>query len=135
MPCEVCGSLSGLDPELYEYFGVSVCHSCKTEESTNSDYRLITKTQAKKDFLLTEEELNDVKLLPSFTKKNPHNPRWSDMKLFLRKHVREFALTKFGSIEKLGEALDARAEANNEKKTRKFVKKLKGKVLQPVSFD
>lgn len=122
--CEACGDESGLiDPELEASFKVSVCYGCK---DSNALYSVITKTQAKSEFLLTEEELADAQLLPSISRKNPHNPRWSDMKLYLRKQCRDFAIKKFGSEVELKAAIDGRVENKTDRKSKKFLKKLKG---------
>jgi DNA-repair protein complementing XP-A cells len=121
--CEACGSLIGIDSEFHDNFGVSVCFSCK---DSNELYGIITKTQARSEYLLTDEELADSILLPSISRKNPHNPRWADMKLYLRRQVREFAVKKHGSEKAMKEALANRTEARTDRKSKQFLKKLKG---------
>ncbi len=122
--CEACGDEAvPCDPEFEASFKVLVCYNCK---DTNTLYTVITKTQAKTEFLLTEEELADTLLLPSISRKNPHNPRWSDMKLYLRKQCRDFAIKKFGSQDQLKAALDGRVENKTDRKSKQFLKKLKG---------
>lgn len=122
--CESCCSSDGLiDTELYENFGVSVCLTCK---DSNEIYGIITKTQARNEYLLTDEELADSSLLPSVSRKNPHNPRWADMKLYLRRQVRDFAIKKHGSEEAIAEALSTRNETRTDRKSKQFLKKLKG---------
>ena len=121
--CEVCGSSTAIDAEFYENFRVVVCFSCK---DTDNIYTIITKTQARSEFLLTDEELADFALLPSISRKNPHNPRWADMKLYLKKQVRDYAIKKHGSEEALKLALSNRNEVRSDKKSKQFLKKLKG---------
>lgn len=121
--CEACSSSAGIDLESYENFGVSICYSCK---ESNILYGIITKTQARNDYLLTDEELADSTLLPSISRKNPHNPRWADMKLYLRRQVRDFAVNKHGSEESIKEALVNRNENRTDRKSKQFLKKLKG---------
>ena len=50
--CEECGAIAGIDPELYDNFSVVVCFSCK---ESNELYGIITKTQARIEYLLTDE--------------------------------------------------------------------------------
>lgn len=123
LACEVCGSSTAIDPEFYEAFHVVVCFSCK---DTDGLYTIITKTQARNEFLLTDEELADSALLPSISRKNPHNPRWADMKLYLKKQVREFSIKKHGSEEALKTALSNRIEVRSDRKSKQFLNKLKG---------
>lgn len=120
--CEACGS-SLIDPEYFDNFRINVCLSCK---ESNTLYTIITKTQAKNEYLLTDEELADASLLPSISRKNPHNPRWADMKLYLRKQVRDFSIKKHGSEEAIEEALSNRKSTKTDRKSKQFLKKLKG---------
>lgn len=122
--CEACGSSAAIDPEFYENFRVIVCLTCK---ESNEIYGIITKTQARNEYLLTDEELADSMLMPSISRKNPHNPRWADMKLYLRRQVRDFAIKKHGSEEAIKEALANKNEARTDRKSKQFLKKLKGK--------
>ena len=51
--CKHCGT-PDLDEQLKMVFGVKVCTNCKKE---NPDlYSLLTKTECKEDYLLTERE-------------------------------------------------------------------------------
>ena len=120
--CEACDS-TFIDPEYFEKFGVCVCISCK---DSNVIYGIITKTQARNEYLLTDEELADHSILPSISRKNPHNPRWADMKLYLRRQIRDFAIKKHGSEEAIKQALSSRNETRTDKKSKQFLKKLKG---------
>ena len=125
LACEACGSTT-IDPEFYENFGVYVCYSCK---DSNILFGIITKTQARNEYLLTDEELADSSILPSISRKNPHNPRWADMKLYLRRQVRDYAIIKHGSEEEIRKALSTRNETRTDRKSKQFLKKLKGKFL------
>ncbi|WYZ37234.1 hypothetical protein EsH8_II_000740 [Colletotrichum jinshuiense] len=115
--CADCGSLE-IDFVWDEVFGVHVCHACK--DAHPDKYSLLTKTECKEDYLLTDEELKDAALLPHLSRPNPHKSHWHDMMLFLRLQVEEYAFTtKWGSAEKL-DAEFARREA--DKKRRKEAK-------------
>lgn len=52
--CRECGSLE-IDWKWEEVFGCCVCASCK--ETYPEKYSLLTKTEAKEDYLITEREL------------------------------------------------------------------------------
>lgn len=121
--CDECLSVAPVDLDFYEKFGVLVCFSCK---ESNLLYELITKTQARNEYLLTDEELADSSLIPSFSRKNPHNPRWADMKLYLRLQIRNFSINKYGSEEAIKEALSTRNENRTDRKSKQFLKKLSG---------
>lgn len=129
--CEACGDFV-VDPEYLDQFGVQICYSCK---GTNPLYSLLTKTQARNEYLLTDEELADTSLMKSISKKNPHNPRWSDMKLYLRRQVKDFAIKKAGSEAALQEALGNRQETRSDRKSKQFLKKLKGNSRRTLKGD
>lgn len=94
--CHECGSLE-IDPNLYQNFRqVRVCRRCA--KSKPEKYSLLTKTECKEDYLLTEPELQDQNLLPRIEKPNPHG--FSRMQLFLRFQVEQFA-TKNGVHSKI----------------------------------
>jgi DNA-repair protein complementing XP-A cells len=125
--CELCGG-EQVDPELFAQFRVVVCYGCKDGARTETGaqlFALVSKTQAKADYLLTDEELADASLMPSISRKNPHNPHWSDMRLYLLKQVRDFALEKFGGEEGLQAAKAGRADTRVDRKSKKFLKALK----------
>lgn len=51
---------------------------------------LITRTEAKNEFLLKDCDFDLRKPpLKYISRKNPHNPRWGDMKLYLRLQVKK----------------------------------------------
>ena len=53
--CRECGSLE-IDWQWDDVFGCAVCHGCK--EKFPEKYSLLTKTEAKDDYLLTDREFN-----------------------------------------------------------------------------
>lgn len=63
-----------------------VIGDCRESEEK---YELITKTDAKNKYLLKDEDF-DVREPPLkfILRKNPHNPRWGEMKLFLELQVK-----------------------------------------------
>ncbi|KAL4912795.1 XPA protein C-terminus-domain-containing protein [Aspergillus aurantiobrunneus] len=116
--CRECGGLE-IDWKWEEELQCRVCHACK--EKFPERYSLLTKTEAKEDYLLTDPELRDEELLPHLERPNPHKSTWNNMMLYLRYQVEEYAFSekKWGSPE----ALDAEFERReNEKKRRREAK-------------
>ncbi|KAK3356760.1 XPA protein C-terminus-domain-containing protein [Lasiosphaeria hispida] len=121
--CRECKSVE-IDFVWEEVFGCAVCNKCK--EKLPEKYSLLTKTECKEDYLLTEPELKDPELLPHLSKPNPHKSHWHDMMLFLRYQVEEYAFKeKWGS----SEALDAEFEKREADKKRRKEAKFKEKLL------
>jgi DNA-repair protein complementing XP-A cells len=153
--CRECGSLE-IDWVWEEVFGCAVCHKCK--EAKPEMYSLLTKTECRDDYLLTERmfpsfqplciisflcrharlesmltrdwaaELKDEELLPHLNKPNPHKSHWHDMMLFLRYQVEAYA---FGP-KKWGspEALDAEFERREAEKKKRKEQKFKTKLQE-----
>ncbi|KAI0406403.1 XPA protein C-terminus-domain-containing protein [Xylaria palmicola] len=120
--CRECGNLE-IDFVWDEVFGCAVCGACK--EKFPEKYSLLTKTECREDYLLTDPELKDADLLPHLSRPNPHKSHWHDMMLFLRYQVEAYAFeTKWGSVEAL-DAEFARREADKKKrKEARFKEKL-----------
>lgn len=120
--CFECGR-----PELdFQFLGVfksRVCFKCKAEFPDK--YSLLTKTECKEDYLLTDPELRDVELMPHLLKPNPHNTTYSSMMLYLRYQVEEFAFKKWSGPEGLDKEYQRRVEEKRVKKDKKFENKLK----------
>ncbi|RYC58621.1 hypothetical protein CHU98_g7578, partial [Xylaria longipes] len=122
--CRECGNLE-IDFVWDEVFACAVCNACK--EKFPERYSLLTKTECREDYLLTDPELRDPELLPHLSRPNPHKSHWHDMMLFLRYQVEEYALgpKKWGSAE----ALDAEFERREVDKKRRKEAKFKEKLL------
>lgn len=151
--CRECGSIE-IDWKWEETLKCAVCSSCK--EKFPEKYSLLTKTEAKEDYLLTDRkqriglfsgrallrifanyvffstlshpaaELKDEELLPHLEKPNPHKATWNNMMLYLRFQVEEYAF----SPKKWGspEALDAEFEKREATKKRQREAKFKSKL-------
>ena len=136
--CRECGSLE-IDWQWEATFGCAICAGCK--ENYPEKYSLLTKTEAKDDYLLTDRrfanwckclnllciaELKDAELLPHLSKPNPHKTHWHDMMLFLRYQVEEYAFnTKWGSSEALDAEFEKREADKKKRKEEKFKSKLR----------
>ncbi|KAI8367611.1 XPA protein C-terminus-domain-containing protein [Radiomyces spectabilis] len=119
--CRDCGSMD-VDPIFYQIFHISVCPTCK--EKFPERYSLITKTEAKEDYLLTDPELRDKELLPYWLKPNPRKSTWNNMMLYVREMVEEYAFKKWGGAEGLDAEYERRMAQKKEKKDKKFKEKL-----------
>ncbi|PYH42388.1 DNA repair protein RAD14 [Aspergillus saccharolyticus JOP 1030-1] len=121
--CRECGSLE-IDWKWEEELKCRICHACK--EKFPERYSLLTKTEAKEDYLLTDPELRDTELLPHLERPNPHKSTWNNMMLYLRYQVEEYAFSdkKWGSPE----ALDAEFEKRENEKKRRREAKFKSKL-------
>jgi len=124
--CEECDK-DFADSYLYTTFDHSVCDDCKDMER-EGPHELITKTEAKKEFLLKDSDFEEGERganLRFLLRKNPHNPRYGDMKLFLRLQVEKRALEIWGSEAVLEEEHEKREEKKFTLKTKKYNKKMK----------
>ncbi|KAI8378210.1 XPA protein C-terminus-domain-containing protein [Choanephora cucurbitarum] len=119
--CKECQSLD-LDPVFFSVFHINLCPTCK--DKYPEKYSLITKTEAKEDYLLTDPELKDPELLPHWSKPNPHKSTWNDMMLYVREMVEEYAFKKWGGAEGLDAEYERRVAQKQEKKEKKFKEKL-----------
>ncbi|KAI3323940.1 DNA repair protein [Xylariaceae sp. AK1471] len=120
--CRECGNLE-IDFVWEEVFGCAVCGACK--EKHPEKYSLLTKTECREDYLLTEPELKDPELLPHLSRPNPHKSHWHDMMLFLRYQVEEYAFEKkWGSSGALDAEFERRETEKKKRKEAKFKEKL-----------
>ncbi|KAF2142770.1 uncharacterized protein K452DRAFT_326049 [Aplosporella prunicola CBS 121167] len=121
--CVECASPE-IDWAWADVFSMRVCHACK--ESLPEKYSLLTKTEAREDYLLTDSELRDASLLPRLERPNPHKASFHSMQLFLRCQVEEYAFSarKWGSAEALDEEFERRQVQRKERKEKKFNAKL-----------
>jgi len=122
--CQDCGSLE-IDFNWVDIFSCAVCNLCK--EKYPEKYSLLTKTEAREDYLLTNPELEDKDLLPRLEKPNPHKSTWNNMQLYLRYQVEEYAFSdkKWGSAEVLDAEFERREGVRKTRKEQKFKLKLK----------
>lgn len=119
--CFECGSIE-IDHKFFDNFNkIRVCRSCS--RANPDKYALLTKTECREDYLLTDPELRDTGLLPRIEKPNPHG--FSRMQLFLRFQVEEYAWKKWGSPEKLDEEWEKRETVRLQRKEKKYADKLK----------
>jgi DNA-repair protein complementing XP-A cells len=121
--CRECDTLE-VDWKWLEIFGLGVCNACK--EKFPEKYSLLTKTEAREDYLLTDPELKDENLLPHLERPNPHKSTWHNMFLYLRCQVEEYAFSekRWGSAEALDAEFERREAEKKKRKENKFKSKL-----------
>ncbi|OWR50806.1 DNA repair protein complementing XP-A cell [Danaus plexippus plexippus] len=96
--CLHCGSPF---PQSYllDTFDYNACDACRDDEDK---HELITRTEAKSEFLLKDCDL-DARPPPlrCVRRRNPHRARFAEMRLYLRVQVEQRALEVWGSEEQL----------------------------------
>ncbi|KAI4472305.1 hypothetical protein M0802_016957 [Mischocyttarus mexicanus] len=111
------------DSYLLQTFDLLVCDSCRDSEDKHS---LITKSEAKQEYLLRDYDFDKREpALKYITRKNPHNPHWGEMKLYLQLQIEQRALEVWGSEENLIEVKEKRDMKREETKIKSFNKKMK----------
>lgn len=120
--CSECHSIE-TDRNYRKHFQVLVCRDCI--DTYPEKYSLLTKTECKQDYLLTDPELKDASRLPFWEKPNPHKSTWSNMLLYLRSQVEAFAWDKWGTPEELDKEWEKRNQVKIDRKEKKRKEKLK----------
>ncbi|EHH23944.1 DNA repair protein complementing XP-A cells isoform X1 [Macaca nemestrina] len=120
--CEECGK-EFMDSYLMNHFDLPTCDNCR---DADDKHKLITKTEAKQEYLLKDCDLEKREPpLKFIVKKNPHHSQWGDMKLYLKLQIVKRSLEVWGSQEALEEAKEVRQENREKMKQKKFDKKVK----------
>lgn len=121
--CRECGSLE-IDWQWLEVFKIGVCGACK--DKYPEKYSLLTKTEAREDYLLTNPELQDKELFGWLERPNPHKSTWNNMQLYLRFQVEEYAFSdkRWGSAEALDAEFERREDEKRKRKEKKFKSRL-----------
>uniref|UniRef100_A0A914WSX8 XPA C-terminal domain-containing protein n=1 Tax=Plectus sambesii TaxID=2011161 RepID=A0A914WSX8_9BILA len=120
--CVKC-SKALIDSLLWDKFNEPVCDGCRAPDG---EHKLITRTEAKTQYLLKDCDFDMRKPpLKFISKKNPHNPRYGDMKLYLKGQIEARVLEVFGSWEALEEAKEQRVEMREVRRDKRFEKKIK----------
>lgn len=121
--CESCHKSIEFDSQLLAHFERKVCRKCVSLKPEK--YSLLTKTECKNDYLLTDPELEDRSLFHRMEKQNPHSGTYSRMILFLREEVEQYAFKKWGGHDKLDAEWVRREERKITIKEKKYQKQLK----------
>lgn len=121
--CESCHKSIEFDSQLLAHFERKVCRKCVSLKPEK--YSLLTKTECKNDYLLTDPELEDRGLFHRMEKQNPHSGTYSRMILFLREEVEQYSFKKWGGQDKLDSEWVRREERKISIKEKKYQKQLK----------
>lgn len=79
-----------IDSYLFKNFDLAICDKCRDPDDKHS---LITRTEAKNEYLLKDCDFDRREPpLKCIVRKNPHNVRWGEMKLYLHLQVEKRAL-------------------------------------------
>ncbi|XP_054163509.1 DNA repair protein complementing XP-A cells homolog [Oppia nitens] len=108
---------------LMKHFSLKTCDLCRDLKDKHS---LITRTEAKSEYLLKDCDLD--KREPSLrfiAKKNPHEFAKGDMKLYLRSQIEDRALQVWGNEDNLMDEREKRLEMNKRRKEKQYEKKIK----------
>lgn len=120
MKCQECHINIEMDPVLDDVFKIHVCKQCA--KLYPQKYSLLTKTECKEDYFLTEDELNDQDLFHKLEKPNPHSGTFARMQLFVRCEIEAFAFKKWGGEDGLDQEWQRR-ETNKAKRKEQLYKK------------
>lgn len=118
--CEIC--LKSFSTSfLLDKFNFNCCDACRNPTT----HKLITKTEAKELYLLKDCDFDKREpALKCIRQKNPHNSKWSELKLYLEVQVEKRALEVWGSNEKIEEEKEKREEKRVVSKAKKYQKEL-----------
>ncbi|CAI5440050.1 unnamed protein product [Caenorhabditis angaria] len=120
--CEKCQNPL-LDSWLWQRYSCAICDSCRNEKG---EHKLLARTEAKNLYLLKDCDLDLRKpILRFWAKKNPHNPRYGDMKLYLKLQVEARAIEVHGSLEQIELKKELKEQAKEVRSEKQFEKKLK----------
>lgn len=112
-----------IESYLCTNFNYSVCDKCK---NTDEKHVLITRTEAKNEFLLKDCDLDKREpTLKFISRKNPHNNRYAEMKLYLLLQVEKRAMEVWGDKEEIERQKLSREENRTVSKIKKYNKNLK----------
>ncbi|KAL3233511.1 DNA repair protein RAD14 [Nakaseomyces bracarensis] len=120
--CIECNINIEMDPVLHDVFKLQVCKQCSKDHPEK--YALLTKTECKEDYFLTDPELNDLELFHRLEKPNPHSGTFARMQLFVRCQIEEFAFKKWGGEEGLDQEWQKREEGKTSRREKKYQKKI-----------
>lgn len=120
--CLQCGD-AFVDSFLYDNFDYAVCDKCRDADGEHS---LITRTEAKAEYLLKDCDFDKREPpLRYISRKNPHNIRWGEMKLYLHLQVQKRAMEVWGSENELMRQHENRVDKREIGKIRKYNKQMK----------
>ncbi|CAG2113027.1 unnamed protein product [Medioppia subpectinata] len=120
--CRDCGQEFGKS-FLWSHFRENTCDSCRDPKGRHS---LITRTEAKSEYLLKDCDLDRREPSLAFIlRPNPREFARHDMRLYLRSQVEDRALQVWGTEEAIEEERDRRSSATQRRRQKQYDKRLK----------
>ncbi|CAG2113025.1 unnamed protein product, partial [Medioppia subpectinata] len=120
--CRDCGQEFGKS-FLWSHFRENTCDSCRDPKGRHS---LITRTEAKSEYLLKDCDLDRREPSLAFIlRPNPREFARHDMRLYLRSQVEDRALQVWGTEEAIEEERDRRSTATKRRREKQYDKRLK----------
>ncbi|CAL9733327.1 DNA repair protein Rad14p [Monosporozyma servazzii] len=120
--CQECHINIEMDPILDDVFKLHVCKQCA--KAYPQKYSLLTKTECKEDYFLTEDELADLDLFHRLEKPNPHSGTFARMQLFVRCEIETFAFKKWGGEDGLDKEWERRETQKTKRKEQLYKKEI-----------
>lgn len=120
--CQECHINIEMDPILDDVFKLHVCKQCA--KAYPQKYSLLTKTECKEDYFLTEDELADLELFHRLEKPNPHSGTFARMQLFVRCEIEAFAFKKWGGEDGLDKEWERRETQKTKRKEQLYKKEI-----------
>lgn len=110
------------DSYLQKNFNYICCDKCKDLDEA---HELITKTNAREDYLLKDCDF-DYREPPLrfICRKNPHKSTWAEMKLYLKLQVEARAMEVHGNLDEIKKQKELREEKRELTKIKKYNKQL-----------
>eukprot|EP00794_Sanderia_malayensis_P019529 gene19529-21459_t len=110
------------DSILLRDFEVSVCDGCRDNEK----HKLCTRTEAKQFYLLKDCDLDLRSPKLNFVvRKNPHNDRWGQMRLYYKQHIIARAVEVWGSLDNVEDEKERRLDNKEKTKQKKYENRIK----------
>jgi hypothetical protein len=104
----ICGNLP-VAKDLRETFGELCCEGCR---HLSDDFGLVNKADCASKYLLPQDT---IKMMKFASRINPRNSGFAPMKLFLRKHVKEWSFKRWGDEDGLLKEFDRREKERFER--------------------
>ena len=110
---------------LSQNFNCNVCDTCRINYP--DEFKLITRTDAKSEFLLKDCDFDSREpALKFIVKKNPHNNRFSDMKLYLKSQCKQRAIEVHEKLEIIDEKKEIKVLNLHKTRQKNYEKKVTG---------
>lgn len=120
--CEKCGN-NFIESFLQKNFSLLICNDCRQSKTI---HKLITKTEAKKEFCLKDADFESRQpALKYILRKAKHSKKFHDMKLYVFDQVLKRAVDVWGSMDELEKHKEELIKRNDRIKEKKVDKKLK----------